>query len=532
MVTTDLEWFDYQGTEEIEIKEIKKERSVFEKIFEFFSTVVFLVVIISFTTAFILKFVTSKNYYVYGIEIRTLNNIVLTVTVSFRMILFTLFAIRWSLEYFNFQLYASILQVISKYISIFLWMGICLIRINIEELEYLKLCCYIVMMISLTFGLLSLSMIFFQSRLIKTTMETQMKETRITESILRIFKKFTIENDNRPVNNVDDEFSDVYFIDFSNIISTCVTFNEGNNIKSFGIDPPEISNLKEAIKLSRDVFHKAVPIGSEMKIEDFRCIFDSDNQFQKALPLFDLNHEKCLSSKDFRNTVIELYHRRALLSKSINSKIQFSYVIEKLLAMVCVMFLMIASFILVGINLKKLIALVVSSAIVVNFTGSEVVKDMWRSIVFVINHQFDIGDDVIIDNGEMTVFDIGILSTSFVLSNGGKIKISNSNLWGKIITNMTKAPEKLLLFTFELKSDISPDEINFLKREISGYLIRKNFDLLDTFALDTSVPNYTSIDLLKTAVIIKCKSYNSKSKRFLIRADFSAFLKKVVEKIK
>lgn len=533
MKTADFEWFDYQGTEEAEVRKIKRERSIFERLFGFFSAFVFMIFIVSFVAAFILKFITDEEYYVYGVEIRDINKVIITITVSFRMILFMLFLIRWCLEYLGFRLYANILQVISKYIAIFLWMGVCLVKIDNGKLEYLKVYCYVVMISSFTFGVLSLSMLFLQYRLIKATMETQMKETDITENILKIFKKFIRENSGGSTDSTDNLFPDVYYIDFSNVISTCATLDEGyNNTKSFGIEPPEISNLNEAIELSRDVFNKAVADSSSMNIEDFRHIFDSDDQFQKALPLFDINHEKSLSSKDFRNTVIELYHKRALLSKSIISKLQFSFVIEKLLAIICVMFLFIIGFILIGINLKKLLALVISSAIVVNFTGSEVVKDMWRSIVFVISHQFDIGDDVIIDDKEMTVFDIGILSTSFVLSNGGKIKISNSNLWGKVITNMTKAPEKLLLFTFELKSGISPDEIILLKKEITAYLNKKRFDLLDTFVLDTSIPNYTSIDSLKTAVIIKCKNYNSKSKRFIIRAEFSAFLKNILNKIK
>lgn len=519
-----FDWLDYHGTDEDKIDEMPRKASAFKEIFDAVSLLFFIAFCVSFCLNVVFSHVPHGSLNVYGADLVSLNRSVMVFTGSFRLILFVLFTCLLILEYLEFSFVCKMLEVIYRYLTAFVWMLFYWLRL--ESGSVYGATCLSLMVTSAAYGLLSLIMVFFEENLINSTLKAKIKRTGKTEEILRAFKRFAYDiPQSSELERRAPAASDMFSIDFSTIVSYCVVYDENSGSAQHSqIRPPEIWNVKDAIRLARDVFLKAASEKSEMSADDLRSVFDDPNVFERAKSYIDISRKKNISSRKFRDIVVNFYYSRLSLAKSVKSQVLFVDIIRSLLYTMAFVLLFIVYLVVFGVDIKELFAVVVSSAIVLHFLGSATMKDVWKGVMLVLSHRFDIGDDVIISGEEMTVYNIGIVSSSFVLGNGGVIKLFNSELCNKPIVNVTNAPENLLIFTFDLPSTISEAKLNRFKKAVSECLKQKRFDFYDSFVLSSQGPNCTDVKTLKTALVLKCRISNSRSRMFMLRADFSSFL--------
>ncbi|KAI5180855.1 hypothetical protein PAEPH01_2777, partial [Pancytospora epiphaga] len=98
--------------------------------------------------------------------------------------------------------------------------------------------------------------------------------------------------------------------------------------------------------------------------------------------------------------------------------------------------------------------------------------------------------------------------------------------------NMTKAPKKILVFTFTLPPTISIDDISLLNSQVYDYLRERQYDFFDTFIMSSSNASSTTLENLPTSITLQCRGYKTKSRQFLLRAEFTAFLNELFNKFK
>lgn len=295
------------------------------------------------------------------------------------------------------------------------------------------------------------------------------------------------------------------------------------------LQTPELYNVFDAKTLARDVFMKASSDGRKLTFKDFSSIFPNEQVALQAFAFFDTNDEKQISKKDFRDTVIMFFVERMSLEKSIEIAEKFVNIIRNIFYAVIFGFLFLAYLVIFGIPLKDLLAFALSSALVLNFVISGMATEMYFNIIFIMSHPFDVGDDVVIDGVDLKVFQIGLSSTSFLGSNGGKIKFLNSDLWRKSVVNMTRAPEKKLVFQFSLDSRLPMDVYKNLREKILGFLREHHFDFFEKFALESTSENFVAVSSLNCRLVLLCRGYKTRTKKFYLRAEFSKFLNEVFD---
>merc|ERR1711972_981592 len=100
----------------------------------------------------------------------------------------------------------------------------------------------------------------------------------------------------------------------------------------------------------------------------------------------------------------------------------------------------------------------------------------------------------------------------------------NRDLWSKTIINMTRAPEKILYFTFKLDSTIDSDKFRDFKNKIHKYLKTRTFDFYEAFSLEASSENATNVKSLDCALSLRCRSYKTRGKKFGLRQEINKFL--------
>ena len=290
------------------------------------------------------------------------------------------------------------------------------------------------------------------------------------------------------------------------------------------LQKPEVYNIFDAKTLARDVFLKASSDGEKLTFEEFSNIFPNERVALQAFSFFDTNDEKEISKKDFRDTIVVFFAERLNLEKNIEISEKFVSIIGNAFYIVIFGLLILAYLVIFGIPLKDLLAFALSSALVLNFVISGMATEMYFNIVFIISHPFDVGDDVVIDGVDLKVFQIGLSSTSFLGSNGGKIKFLNSGLWNKSVINMTRAPEKKLVFQFALDPCLSMEAHRDLREKILGFLKEHHFDFFEKFSLESTSENSVAINMLNCRLVLLCRSYKTRAKKFYLRAEFSKFL--------
>lgn len=524
-----FDWFDYHGIDDDKIQENLSEKSYFDKVFDAISLVLFIIVCITFAFSLFLKQILYTGLYIYGVDIGWYNQEIMIFTGSFRFILFAMFLVVLLAHYLNFSFLGRALDVSYKLFTISIWMLIYMFNVEKSYYRETYICA---MIISVVYGVFSILLMIFEENFIGSALKDKIAKTNRTEEVIRALKRYAydipvpIQNDNNNA-HAHESFS----IDFKTFMSYCVIFDEEIEKKCFSnVDPPEICCLKDAIRLARDVFHKAVPNGVEMGYNDVRSIFTAD-MFEKAKQCIDIHERKMIKKKEFRSIIAGFYYHRLSLTKSMTSQLHFVDIIKRLAYVPVSLVLLLTCLVIFGIDLKELFAVIVSSAVIVHFAGSPIVKDIWKGLMLVLSHRFDIGDEILINGEEMTVVHIGVISSSFVLNNGGVTKIFNSELSGKSIINMTYAPKNLLLFTFDLPSNMQQGQLEKLRCRISEYLRHRQFDFYDNFSIISSGPDSTNIYKLNTTVILKCKMNNSRSKNYMMRVDFTAYLNVQIEEI-
>jgi hypothetical protein len=93
---------------------------------------------------------------------------------------------------------------------------------------------------------------------------------------------------------------------------------------------------------------------------------------------------------------------------------------------------------------------------------------------------------------------------------------------------MTRAPEKIIVFNFNLDPNINLEKFRMMKIKIHEFLRNRPFDFYETFSLEASSEGATDVNILKCLLILKSKNYKTKGKKFHLRVEVTKFFKRAI----
>lgn len=540
----DFNW--YEDAAEIDVEEfepVEKDRSQINKYFDFLQKIFNYIIIIS-GSIYIFRYVFGKD----KMEIFSINlNIILVSFVvccgSFNLVTFVAQLIHQTLRMIGLKTIEKRFKSMYRWLSATIWFLISLYMLKYIKKDlniyyrYVKSFILSGILTGSVFTGITLAMQLFYESFVTSSLLAKMKEVDIKEKIISAMKNYRYElSESSTTETPGCTFSEIFFGRESDGNSdgnaSHINLNRQDEamIGSLYFKAPELQSLHDAKTLARDVFEKATS-QDEMSFNEFADIFPNAQIAIQAFSYFDANDDRTVSRKEFKDTIIQFYIDRVNLEKGFDIAKGFVDIVNDILSIVVCGFLILAYLVIFGIPLKELMALALSSALVLNFAVSGMAVDLYFNFMVLLSHPFDIGDDVIIDDLNYTVYKIGLNSTSFLGRNGGKVKFLNSVLWKKTLINMTRAPEKVLLFTFKLSPDVNVDIFRELKNKIHQYLKKRTFDFFEAFSLEAVSEQATNINALECALILKCRSYKTKAKKFGLRVEISKMLKDLFEEL-
>ncbi|KAM0675873.1 hypothetical protein GVAV_000649 [Gurleya vavrai] len=379
---------------------------------------------------------------------------------------------------------------------------------------------------SLAYTIVTVIMANFYEYFLEKSLFAKMRDVDMRERILVAMKNYRYEL-SESSSSASKEFTcaDLFNWQQDEIVSE---ENEGHielrkwdekRVGNLYLKPPELQSLYDAKTLARDVFEKASEGKTVLHFDAFCSIFPNDQIALQALPFFESNDRQEITKKEFRDTIIGFYVDRINLEKNFVIAKGFVNIIDDIFCIVVLIFLILAFLIIFGIPLKELVALALSSALVLNFLVSGVATDLYMNVMILLSHPFDIGDEIIVDDVDYKVYKIALATTSLIAKNGGKVKFLNTCLWKKSLINMTRAPEKILVFSFNLDPDLDLIKFQLFKSKIQRYLRERPYDFYETFSLEAKSEISTNLKCLECSLVLRCKSIKTKSKKFHLRVE-------------
>lgn len=226
---------------------------------------------------------------------------------------------------------------------------------------------------------------------------------------------------------------------------------------------------------------------------------------------------------------LELYQERMDIARSLYDRDNILRKLDFVLTAIVGFFGFIIFFILIDIDYKIYIASVGPFLFGFGWIFQDSIKELYRCFIFhLINHPFDCGDRVQIDNEDLVVLRIDLLYTTYTTLNG-KIKyIPNASMFYKNVINIrrsdTQAEDISILVDkgtkFSQMLDVNntlSEEVKRLNKEFTGVVFIKNYELVG--------------DIIKVIVTIEHTSNFQEHKQRLLRRDkFIEMLEKTLDK--
>jgi small-conductance mechanosensitive channel len=534
-----FDWFS--GDTEVETEEFRpsvRKRSRLSIAMDFAAKLCIRILAVA-VVARLLTFILSRNPSVLGVKLNTcLNSIIASLTLllgirAARMVLI-LFMINTGLLV-QADLYIKLCKLLS--ISAWLLANLYLLKLIKDETgdSYVLLRRLLIsgLLTSMAFSGTELLSIYFREVFLRKTLMSRFRDVENSERMLCAMKsyRYCISEPSSP-EAPGCSCKDIFCFQNDEEVLRRSEAN-GCHTFSFGlkVNPPELNSEMDAKTLARDVFKKATRKGEMMSYDEFSRIFPTPQIALSAFAFFDTNSDRMISKQEFKDAILAFYMSRVYLEQSIERCGEFSDVVENVMSVAVFVVLCFAYLVVFGTPLRELLALALSTALALNFIANGVANDAYYSLMMLLSHQYDVGDDLILDGTEYRVYEFGMTSTSMIGENGGKAKFLNSDLWKKTLVNMTRAPEKIIVFDFEIDGNTGMEDFLKFKSEIHEFIRKKSFDYEESFSLQAKGEGSSGINTLHCALLLKCKNYKNRSKKLLLRIEMTSFLKDLIPRM-
>ncbi|KMT11430.1 hypothetical protein BVRB_5g107560 isoform B [Beta vulgaris subsp. vulgaris] len=188
------------------------------------------------------------------------------------------------------------------------------------------------------------------------------------------------------------------------------------NVDAFGKAEYEISSEWEARTTAKRIFRNVAKRGATYIEEEDLARFLKRNEIHAIFPLFEGAYETGrITKSSFRNWVVRAYLERKALAHSLNDTKTAVQQLHKLASAIVSVIIFVVFLLVMGLASPRVVAFVITQIVVLGVIFHNTFKTIFDCIIFVfVMHPFDIGDRCKIDDVQMIVEEMNILTTVFL----------------------------------------------------------------------------------------------------------------------
>ncbi|CAM0870738.1 unnamed protein product [Alopecurus aequalis] len=224
----------------------------------------------------------------------------------------------------------------------------------------------------------------------------------------------------------------------------------------------------EAQLAAKNIFNNVAKPGSKYIYLTDLMRFMKQEEAIKAIHLFEGAHEHCsISKRSLSNWVVSTFRERKALALTLNDT---KTAVNKLNLMANVVVCIIVSalwLLVLGIATTHFFVFMGSQFLVAIFVFGNTIKTIFEAIIFLfVMHPFDVGDRCEIEEVQVVVEEMNIMTTVFLRYDNLKIYYPNSVLATKPILNFYRSPDMGEGIDFSIHVATSVEKLAIMKERI------------------------------------------------------------------
>ncbi|KAG5406360.1 hypothetical protein IGI04_012479 [Brassica rapa subsp. trilocularis] len=237
----------------------------------------------------------------------------------------------------------------------------------------------------------------------------------------------------------------------------------------------QIRSEKEAKAAARKIFTNVARRGSKHIYLDDLMRFLREDEAVKTMYLFEGAPEtRKISKSALKNWLVNAFRERRALTLTLNDTKTAVNKLHHMINIVTAIVIAVISLVLLEIASSKILLFVSSQVVLLAFIFGNTVKTVFESIIFLfIVHPYDVGDRCEIDDVQLVVEEMNILTTVFLRYDNLKIMYPNSLLWQKSISNYYRSPDMTDTIEFCIHITTPHEKIATIRQRISNYIDNK-----------------------------------------------------------
>lgn len=240
-----------------------------------------------------------------------------------------------------------------------------------------------------------------------------------------------------------------------------------------------LTSIHRAKSVSKLIFRSLLPADSSR--DDYLIVedFEKWTSFSKeTFECFDLDHSGKLREYELEEAIVNIYTTRNNLFRGLKSNGKIVNKLDGLLLSISFLLAGVLTSPIFDVGVGNLIGFLGVLSTGFGFLFHSTAKSCFESILFVfIQHPFDVGDRVIIDDENFVIEDIEVFTTKMTRWDGVTVYIANTSICSKVIQNIRRSEnqleslslkvtgenptESLWNFRQELEKELKDDEGNF-----------------------------------------------------------------------
>ncbi|KAI3939727.1 hypothetical protein MKW92_013590 [Papaver armeniacum] len=236
-----------------------------------------------------------------------------------------------------------------------------------------------------------------------------------------------------------------------------------------------IRSESEAKSAATKIFNNvAKPYSKFIQLEDIMR-FMRDEEAEKTMSQFEgaIETDK-INKKSMKNWLVNAFRERRALALTLDDTKTAVKTLQIMVNVVVGILIAIIGLLILEIATTKFLVLISSQLLLVAFMFGNTCKMVFESIIFLfVMHPFDVGDRCEVEDVQMVVEEMNILTTVFLRYDNQKIIYPNSVLSTKPISNLYRSPDMGDAIDFCIHVSTPVEKISTMKHRLTAFIESK-----------------------------------------------------------
>ncbi|KAL1822914.1 hypothetical protein ACET3Z_009692 [Daucus carota] len=234
----------------------------------------------------------------------------------------------------------------------------------------------------------------------------------------------------------------------------------------------QITSENQAKLAAKKIFCNVAKPGSKHIFQDDLMQFMRDDEALKTISLFEgASGWRGISRRELKNWMVNTFRERRALVLSLNDTKKAINKLHQMLNIFVGLIIAGLWLLILKVASTHFFVLLSSQLLLVVFVFGNTCKTMFEGIIFLfVMHPFDIGDRCEVDEVQLVVEEMNILTTTFLRYDNQKICYPNSVLSNKPISNYYRSPDMGDAIDFCIHISTPVEKIALMKEKITSYI--------------------------------------------------------------